>query len=317
MAAWLVWAAGLIVATAAGADVASQAQPAEGFIANAYQARQTPFTLPFFSMNGHILIEGAVGTRRGKFLFDTGTEFAFLLNNHYVDLDKERLFARGQAASGQELVLYRQSRALPCIEIGDGLRFEEVRDFTHSDWNFLAEAYGIPALLGTVGHGFNRNYVFVIDYDTQTITFHAYDRSGHVPAGLFDPARVVARLEFTATGVDGKLPEVAMQVGEQRITAFFDTGNLGSLELTESTQAALTQSGHLNLSQAEYLYGRREPYRRADLSGLRHGPQDLAAMRNLSFKPGPQDRIGLGYQFLKNYISVWDYQNRTLTLLRR
>ncbi len=44
--------------------------------------------------------------------------------------------------------------------------------------------------------------------------------------------------------------------------------------------------------------------------------QALHDARNLDFKTGSKNRLGLGYHFLKNYISVWDYSRRTLTLLR-
>ena len=39
----------------------------------------------------------------------------------------------------------------------------------HADWSFLEQAY-TPHFLGSIGHGFNRNYLFVIDYEAQTIT---------------------------------------------------------------------------------------------------------------------------------------------------
>ncbi len=288
----------------------------ERFVPNAYQSGLLPLSLPFFSLNGHMLIDGAVDGKQGKFLFDTGTEFAFFLNNNYLKLEKEQFIARGNAASGQEMVLYRQRAPLSSIEIGKAIRFETVRGFTHADWSFLEEGYGIPAFLGSVGHGFNRNYLFVIDYDVQSITFYPYDERGHVRSLVVDPEKVVARFEFTPTGVAGKIPEVAMHVGDGPIAAFFDTGNLGTLELTESMQTVLAQKGLLKLTPSEYAYGTYESVTRAELKGLRHERALFAAIRNLMFTSGTKNRIGLGYQFLKNHISVWDYQNRTLTLLR-
>jgi hypothetical protein len=287
------------------------------FKPNAYQTSQAVFVLPFHLINGHIFIDGAVGGRHGKFMFDTGTEFAFLLNNHYLSLRKQTLVGRGHAGSGQEMVLYRQQKALARVELGNALRFDRLQDVIHTDWRFLEEGYGIPAFFGSIGHEMNRNYAFVIDYDAQTIVFHPYDSDGRAPTLAIDPARVVARLEFIATGVGGKMAEVAMVIGSHPVTAVFDTGNPGSLSLSASTRDELMRAGLLQLTEVNHAYGSYGPFRRADVAGLRHAGIALVDQRNLAFTEAGMDRIGLGYQFLKDYVSVWDYHGRTLTLLRR
>ena len=286
------------------------------FALNQYLVSQPTFTLPFHVYNGHMLIDGAVNGRAGKFLFDTGTEFPFFFNNHFLALSKDQLIGRGHAGSGQEMVLYRQEAPVLTVEIAGQIRFEHLPAQIHTDWGFLAEAYSIPSFLGSIGHGFNQNYLFVIDYDAQTIVFHAQNEDETVLARVIDPARVVTTFEFTPTGVDGKMPEIELRVGNEAITAFFDTGNLGSLELTEATKTALEKLGHLSLLSSDYAYGRHEPNTRASLKGLRHGPHLLHDARNLSFKTGSKNRLGLGFHFMKNYVSILDYKRRTLTLLR-
>jgi hypothetical protein len=156
----------------------------------------------------------------------------------------------------------------------------------------------------------------VIDYEAQTIAFHAFNQSKTVLASVIDPARVVATLEFTPTGVDGKMPEVALRIGDKTIKASFDTANLGSLELTEAMKNELVASGELILTPRKYTYGLQEPHVSANVQGLNYGPQTLQDARNLTFKIGKTNQLGLGYHFLKNYISVWDYQNSRITLLR-
>ncbi len=303
--------AGLLFAATPPTDSQAAFQP------NAYHAGPGAFTIPFHLVNGHLFIDGAIDGRRGKFMFDTGTEFAFFLNNHFLPLRKQSLVGRGHTGSGQEMVLYRQRKPLARVEIGRALRFERVEGFIHTDWRFLEEGYGIPAFLGSIGHELNRNYAFVIDYDLQTIEFHPYDADGKATTLRIDPARVVARLAFTGTGVGGKIPEVAMHIGKHPVTAFFDSGNPGSLALSASTHAALVRQGLLQLTDMDHVYGTYAPFRRADVSGLRHADTALVDLRNLAFTEAEQDRIGLGYQFLKHYVSVWDYHSRTLTLLRR
>lgn len=319
------WAAWLVAAVVwlAPPPASAAERPADGpqgegraYAFNEFLVGQPRFTLPFYLFNGHILIDAAVDGRRGKIMFDTGTEFPFFLNNHFLPLARDRLVGRGHAGSGQPMVLYRQDAPLASIEIANQLRFENVAGVTHTDWDFVAQAY-TPYLLGSLGHGFNRNYLFVIDYDAQTIDFHALDRSDGVPVGVVDPARVIATLLFVPTGVDGKMPEVEMRIGDQAITAVFDTGNPGSLELTESARDALLAQGRLILATSDYTYGVREPRVHATLTGLTYGTQPLHEVRSLTFTLGPRNRVGLGYHFLRHYVSAWDYRQRTLTLLRR
>lgn len=281
-----------------------------------YLADRPQFTLPFHVFNGHMLIDGAVNGVAGKFLFDTGTEFPFFLNNHFLALSKDHLLGRGHAGSGQEMVLYTQDAPLQTIELAGQIHFENVAAPIHTDWGFFEQAYSLSSFLGSLGHGFNQNYIFVIDYEAQTIVFHAYNEDAQLLAHVIDPARVIATFAFTATGVDGKMPEITLRIGHEDIGAYFDTGNQGSLELTEATKNALLSQGYLRLESSEYLYGTHEPHIRATLKGLHHGHQRLQDGRNLLFQTGSQNRLGLGYQFLKNYITVWDYKHQRLTLLR-
>jgi hypothetical protein len=292
-------------------SAAEAARPA----ATPFFADQTNFTLPFYLFNGHILIDGAVNGRQGKLMFDTGTEFPFFLNNHYLPLAKDLKIGEGQAASGQKMVLYKQNRPIEKIDFAGQIQLKNVPAVLHTDWRFIEQAY-TPLFLGSIGHGFNRQYLFVIDYEAQTIAFHAFNQSKTVLASVIDPARVVATLEFTPTGVDGKMPEVALRIGDKTIKVSFDTGNLGSLELTEAMKNELVASGELKLQPREFTYGVREPRVSANLQGLNYGPQALQDARNLTFKIGKTNQIGLGYHFLKNYVSVWDYQNSRITLLR-
>lgn len=295
---------------------AENAAPKSRFALNQYLVSQPQFTLPFHLLNGHMLIDGSVNGTAGKFLFDTGTEFPFFLNNHALALSKDRLIGRGHAGSGQEMVLYRQETPVLKVEIANQIRFENLTAQIHTDWRFLEEAYSIPGFLGSIGHGFNQNYLFVIDYDAQTIVFHAQSEDESVLARIIDPARVVTAFKFTPTGVDGKMPGVEMLVANQAITTFFDTGNQGSLELTETTRNSLEKHGHLSLLSSEYAYGMHQTNTRAHLKDLRYGPDSLHDAQNLSFKTGTKNRLGLGFHFLKNYISVWDYKRQTLTLLK-
>jgi hypothetical protein len=97
VASLVLLAAAMPVAADQGSNNA-KAKPI--FASNEFLVGPPRFTLPFYLFNGHIMIDGAVNGRRGKFMFDTGTGFPFLLNNHYLGLAKDQFIARGSAGSG-------------------------------------------------------------------------------------------------------------------------------------------------------------------------------------------------------------------------
>ena len=76
---WIVATITLFAATtSSGAEKPTckgEVSPQCAFSFNEYLIAKPRFTLPFYLFNGHIMIDGAVNGRRGKFMFNTGTEF--------------------------------------------------------------------------------------------------------------------------------------------------------------------------------------------------------------------------------------------------
>ncbi|MGB2313528.1 MAG: hypothetical protein ACPH4K_08920, partial [Flavobacteriaceae bacterium] len=53
------------------------------------------------------------------------------------------------------------------------------------------------------------------------------------------------------------------------------------------------------------------------LDGLTYNDNKLEKIRNLSILDSDKNEIQLGYQFLKNYKTVWNYKKNTIILLKR
>lgn len=283
---------------------------------NEFLIETSHFTLPFHLVDGLPLIDGEVNEIPGKFLFDTGTHFAFFLNNQRLPLAEDTFLARGTTASGQELVLYQQDGPVESITMADQITFENVRSLPHTDWSFVEQSL-VERFLGTVGYPFNRNYLFVINYDTQIIDFYPLTQTDETLASHLDPEQTVTTLHFEPTGAEGNLPAVEFTIGGEPILGVFDTGDHGTLALTETLKTQLEREGHLVTDSQDFLYGTYEPYEQASLKHLTYGDQPLADMHNLRLEVGDENRLMLGYQFLKNYVTAWNYQNRTITLLKR
>jgi hypothetical protein len=294
-----------------------RAQASEpGFSFNEFLIEKPHFTLPFHLVDGLLIIDGQVNGVSGKFLFDTGTHFPFFLNNHRLLLSRDTFLARGTTASGQELVLYQQDSPVESITLADQITFEAVRSLPHTDWSFVEQAL-VESFLGTVGYGFNRNYRFVINYDTQIIDFYSLNQDDETLANALSLEQVVAILNFEPTGAEGNLPAVEFTIGDTPILGMFDTGDHGTLKLTQTLKTQLEREGYLTADDQDFLYGTYEPYVRATLKGLHHGDQPLADLHNLRLEVGEENQLVLGYQFLKHYVTAWDYQDQTITLLKR
>lgn len=278
---------------------------------------ETPHvTLPFHLIDGMPVIDGAVNGIEGKFLFDTGTHFPFFLNNNRLPLSKDTFLAQGTTASGQELVLYLQDQPIESVELANQLRFEKLQSLPHTNWSFVEHGL-VEGFLGTIGYGFNRNYMFVINYDVQTLDLYRLNQDRGALASYLDSDRVVATLNFIPTNDEGNIPAVQFTIGNAPILGVFDTGDHGTLTLTKRLKTRLEQQGYLITDHQDFLYGTYEPYVRASLKGLKYGDKSLVEIHNLRLEIGEENRLMLGYQFLKNYVTAWNYQDQTIKLLMR
>jgi predicted aspartyl protease len=292
----------------------SNAKAADNSSANNYSMNKSDFTLPFHLIDGYIFIDAQVNNRKGKFMFDTGTPFTFLVNNHFIPLAKDNYLAEGSAESGQFLVLYTQNKAVS-VNLMEQIKFDKLKSLPHTNFNFIQKAV-LNDFLGMAGHGFNKDYLFIINYDNQTIDFHSFKQDDKTLSGYINKDKIISTLPFT-TKDDGRKPEIFFLIDNEKITGLFDTGNLGTITLTQEMKSRLETGGYLTVTRQEYSYGRYEPYLSATLRKLSINNQTLYDIHNLQFQIGKVNEIGLGYQFLKHYVSAWDYKNKTIALLKK
>ena len=282
--------------------------------ANNYSVDKLDFSLPFHLIDGYIFIDGQVNNRKGKFMFDTGTPFAFLINNHFFSLAKDKYLAEGSAGSGQFLVLYTQNTAVS-VNLMEQIKFDKLKSLPHTNFDFIEKSV-LKDFLGMAGHGFNKDYLFIINYDNQTIDFHSFKQDDKTLGSYINKNKIIVTLPFTARD-DGRKPELEFLIGNEKITGLFDTGSPGTLTLTQEMKTRLENAGYLTVERRDYSYGRYEPYLSATLKKLSFNNQVLDDIHNLHFRIGKVNEAGLGYQFLKHYVSAWDYKNKTITLLKQ
>ncbi len=281
---------------------------------NEYLINDEHLVLPFHLIDGFIFIDGQVGTKKGKFMFDTGTPFGIFLNNNLLNLDTNSFLTEGASGSGQKLKLYQSK--IDNIKIGNKIEFINANEVVHSDFSFIEK--GITSdFLGFIGFDFIKNYEFVIDYDSQVIDLYLLDKKGNASNNKYHKNDIVTILNFT-TPSDEQIPVVEFNIANERIYSSFDTGYQGHLELTDKLKSKLKENGNLKVYKKNIWYGQyaegRETY---ILKGLTYNSTVLHDLKNYSLSLSDKAKLDFGYQSLKNYITIWNYKKKTITLLKR
>jgi hypothetical protein len=269
-------------------------------------ASQRIIVLPFHTnQDGRMLIDGTVDTTPGVFLFDTGDFDAFSLNRNYVPLEPGTERGQAHAASGQSWIM--EVHPKPHIVSLAGRLHVPARGDVNSTTPDLAVSIDAkqqqenidPHLLGSIGWGFLRDYVFTIDFATKTIML---DPIGKDVGGL-SYNKGAATIRFTPSS---PVVPFVMDIAGRSIPSIIDTGGWDRLALSDDTWAMLEKSGILskgpgvgcvNVSSASY-------------GGSHFSLSDLEKVRRTD------QRLTLGYNFLYQYKSTWNPKRGTVTLTR-
>ena len=259
--------------------------------------------VPFRLVDGFIMLEGVVNGKSGFYMLDTGSPFALFLNNHLLTLGPSRQIASGSAGSGQRVVVLAHENVDSLTLWGD-VRFRDVEWAQSADFGFIEDGI-VPQYLGFIGHGILKNFEFTIDYDRSNLFFSRLDPDGEALVSRVPPEDVHATLTFACRDCDRQYDQIPFKLGEIPLTLVIDTGNSGGqLTLTARTKEALEHSGHLTAQGDSYI-----------LEGLEHEEVSFS-VDGLRVMVGETDGGTLGYSFLRQFKTVWNYQLGTLVPVR-
>jgi len=259
--------------------------------------------VPFRLVDGFIMLEGVVNGESGFYMLDTGSPFALFLNNHLLTLGPSRQIASGSAGSGQRVVVLAHENVDSLTLWGD-VRFRDVEWAQSADFGFIEDGI-VPQYLGFIGHGILKNFEFTIDYDRSNLFFSRLDPDGEALVSRVPLEDVHATLMFACRDCDRQYDQIPFRLGEIPLTLGIDTGNSGGqLTLTARTKEALEHSGHLTAQGDSYI-----------LEGLEHEEVSFS-VDGLRVMVGETDGGTLGYSFLRQFKTVWNYKLGTLVLVR-
>lgn len=282
---------------------------------NDFEILTNSIVLPFHLVDGYMLIEGEINGTQGKFLFDTGTPFNFLINNNIVKLNKTDLAVTGKVGSGQIFDIYLDS--LQNVNISNHINLKNLGSIPHSNFSFV-EVGITKDFLGFIGYEFFKNFEFQIDYDHQTITLNKIDKNGNTLSPFILKNTLLTTLAFR-TPESKQMPKVNLTFGKDTIITKFDTGNQGDIYLNDSLRDQFIQRGILSEMNTDNWYGHASETssKSYDINQVKYKDINLIPSRNYRYTSSNENQIGFGYQFLKNYISVWNFRKKTIALFKK
>ena len=257
--------------------------------------------IPLQVVDGKPLLAVTVNGQAGVMMLDNGTPEVVMFNRDAVDLGPGQEVGRGNAASGQPVVVMLHDAAEMTIA---GQSFALSGKVFSGDLGFVEAGFG-PAFMGFIGTPALEVNPFSIDFAQKKLIV--------IRAGQLDlpPEDVRGRIVFSIW--PGEQPTSVAQIGGTAMLLDFDTGDGGTLYLRDETLASLVAAGHLTGGPDLW-----------ELSGLRIGGVGFAKMpvRLVQAggpkdyrKTGASDFLRLGAGFLAMNPVLWNFSDRELVFL--
>lgn len=276
---------------------------------------------PLTLVNAFPFITAEVNGQKGKFMFDTGTDEALFLNSHRLALKPGQQLGAGKMGSGQAFTRTVQDTVAE-VKFANGLTYRNLLGIRSANLDFL-ENHITPDCIGQIGFKFFTGYLFKLDYTRNQLTFYRDTPQRRASQDFLKGEKVVAVLHFETRAL-ARFPILKVKAGQQELVAHFDTGQYGMLLLSGAARQALQRKGLAQLG----IDGRQDTVCSLKHVRFAEGLQvDLPALTVfqkaqttfLSEKLGITElnAIGLGYRFLAQYTTVWDYPGKRIYVLEK
>ena len=255
-------------------------------------------------------VQGEAMGVNGRFMLDTGVDQALIINDHHVPVAGGTTIGKGHFGSGETFAV-RLIPGLNDIRIGQ-LRYAHATQVASQDARQLEEI--TPDFLGWIGFYFWSGYSLKLDYQKLQATFYKGP-----PEAYLSGERLIAKLPFEIRKLPNH-PVMHVSIGGIDMIASFDTGQYGALYTNAKTKALLIAAGSLTSSSKNDGS--------FDLKDVVIGGRDFPGIKNMDVNVSvfpaaapiglKEDNIlSIGYGFLSQYKTVWDYQRRYIYLLAR
>lgn len=305
--------AAIALTLAAPAAALTQDVSSETQIAPEFRLKGDTVSIPFVMVREFPFVEAKIAGVKGKLLLDTGAFEALVLNHNHLDLPAGRVVGRGAFGSGQtyEKVL---RPSVDNVQLPGGLNYGRVTTFRSQDAAQLERI--TPDFIGWLGYQFWDGYAVKVDYKASKASFY---KGG--PKAFLKGETVVAAIPFGTPKLPNN-PVLTAKVGGLDFETVLDTGQYGNLFADKATLEQLTAAGAItpvageddaiDIKAVQFAKGPAIP-----LTKIGSHPIEGAAPFAKAVGLTSPRIMTLGFAFLRQYKTVWDYPNKTFYLLER
>ena len=278
-------------------------------------------TFRIYMVNAFPFIPVTVNGTKGKFMFDTGNGGDIELNSNFIKLKAGKPLGNGNVASGQKFEISVQDTVSE-VKFDNGLVYQNLLQIKSENLNFLQD-HITPDCAGYMGYAFFKGYLFKLDYLRNQITFYKNTAERQASRDFLKGEKILAVLPFEIRRAPND-PIVKLRAGDVDIIGIFDTGQYGGIQLNPEAEKTLLNSKLFssagidgsgdtistlhNVSTAGHF--------KFDLPALNYYPHSQPLPFKKSLLITEENILTLGYRFLSQFKTVWDYENKKIYILQ-
>jgi hypothetical protein len=277
---------------------------------------------PITIVNAFPFISGEVNGIKGKFMFDTGNQNALEINENMVKLARKKEEGRGKVGSGQEFKISIND-TIAEVKLANGFTYHNLLKIRSGNFDFL-QNFITPDCIGYIGYDFFKGYLVKLDYLRRKITFYKNTEQRKSSKDFLEGEKVLAIINFE-TRILPNHPLVHVKIGDVDMIGAFDTGQYGSLQLDDKAQKSLTEKLFV-------VPGGKDAYDdslltindivldgkfKTSLKGVNVETREETEHVRKALQITESSILDLGYRFLDQYKTVWDYEGKKIYILEK
>lgn len=277
---------------------------------------------PITLINAFPFISGEVNGVKGKFMFDTGNQNALDINDNLVQLAQKKEKGSGQVGSGQKFKA-NINDTIAEVKLADGSVYKNLVNIKSGNYDFLQNAI-TPDCIGYIGHNFFKGYLVKLDYLRRKIILYKNTDQRKSSKDFLEGEKVLAIINFEIRRLPNH-PLVRVKIGGIEMIAAFDTGQYGTFQLEDKVEKLLTAksliipSGKDAESDKTYtindmvLDGKFKVSLKGVYSETREDNEHVREALQIT----EDNIIDIGYRFLDQYKTIWDYEAKKIYILEK
>lgn len=277
---------------------------------------------PITLINAFPFISGEVNGVKGKFMFDTGNQNALDINDNLVQLTQKKEKGSGQVGSGQKFKA-NINDTIAEVKLADGSVYKNLVNIKSGNYDFLQNAI-TPDCIGYIGHNFFKGYLVKLDYLRRKIILYKNTDQRKSSKDFLEGEKVLAIINFEIRRLPNH-PLVRVKIGGIEMIAAFDTGQYGTFQLEDKVEKLLTAksliipSGKDAENDKTYtindmvLDGKFKVSLKGVYSETREDNEHVREALQIT----EDNIIDIGYRFLDQYKTIWDYEAKKIYILEK